>query len=284
MFLTDVGCGHYKFHIRKHKLDAEDVIRAELHLLQKSSMTLGDHYNVEIYYLLNKKLLELPSKLSFTHIDSTPGWKTFDITPIVLKWKQGSANHGLQVKLTQDGNMVSCEGAFTEEENSMEKPSLVVFTHDHSTELPKELEHNKASQAATQQKRRRRHSNITVATNASAKTVQNVGCHLAEMMVQAESLRIGSMHALLPKQFNARKCDGHCTKLDSQSLQRNGITSHADILYIHYHNTVGIQEAPSRCCKASSFNIVPMVFYDDIAKEKLIKVNIPGQVTECSCL
>ena len=284
MFLADVGCGHYKFHIKKHELDEEDVIRAELRLLQKSSVTLGGHYNVEIYYLLNKKVLELPSKLSFTHTDSTPGWKTFDVTPIVLKWKQGLANHGLQVKLTQDGNMVSCEGVFTEEEHSMEKPSLVVFTHDHSTEFPKEHEHNKASQAAIRQKRRRRHSDIKVTTNTSAKAVQNVGCHLAEMTVQAESLIIGSMHALLPKQFNAGKCEGHCTKLDSQNLQRNGITSHADILYVHYQNTVGIQKAPSRCCKATSFKKVPMVFYDSTAKEKFIKVNIPGQVTECSCL
>ena len=275
--MTD-GCGHYKFHIKKHELDEEDVIRAELRLLQKNSMTLGGHYNVEIYYLLNKKVLELPSKLSFMHIDSTPGWKTFDITPLVLKWKQGLANHGLQVKLTQDGNMVSCEGAFTEEENSLEKSSLVVFTHDHSSEFPK------ASHAVTQQKRRRRHSDTSVTTNASAKAVQNVECHLAEMVVQAESLKFGSMHALIPKQFNAGKCDGHCTKLDSKSLQVNGITSHADILSIHYHNTVGIQEAPSRCCKATSFNIVPMVFYDEVATEKLIKVNIPAQATECSCL
>ena len=275
--MTD-GCGHYKFHIKKHELDDEDVIRAELHLLQKNSMTLGGHYNVEIYYLLNKEDLELPSKLSFMHIDSTPGWKTFDITPIVLKWKQGLANHGLQIKLTQDGNMVSCEGAFTEEENSLEKPSLVVFTHDHSTEFPK------ASHAATQQKRRRRHSDTSVTTNTSAKAVKNVECHLAEMVVQAESLKFGSMHALLPNHFNAGKCDGHCTKFDSKSLQVNGITSHADILSIHYHNTVGIQEAPSRCCKATSFNIVPMVFYDEVATEKLIKVNIPAQATECSCL
>ena len=278
--MTDVGCGHYKFHMKRHELDEEDVIRAELRLLQKSSMILGGHYNVEIYYLLNKKVHKLPSKLSFTHIDSIPGWKTFDITPIVLKWKQGLANHGLQVKLIQDGNVVSCEGVFTEEENSLEDPSLVVFTHDHSTEF---LKNDKASHIATQQKRRRRHSDTSVATNASV-TVQNVKCHLKEMTVKAKSLKIGSIHALLPKQFNAGKCEGHCTKLDSQSIQRNGITSHADILSIHYLNTVGVQEAPSRCCKATSFNMVPMVFYDEVAKEKLIKVNIPAQATECSCL
>jgi len=286
LFLIDVGCGHYKFHIKRHELDEENVIRAELRLLQKSSMRLDGDYNVEIYYPLTKqahKSLKSLSKLSFMHIDSTPGWKTFDITPIVLKWKQGLANHGLQIKLTKNGNMLSCEGVFTEEKDSLEKPSLVVFTHDHSNELLKDIKEDKANPVETQQERRRRHSDISATTNTST-VVRNVNCHLTEMLVKAESLTFGSIHVLLPKQFNAGECKGHCTKLDSQIIQRNTIKNYADILSIYYRNTKEIQNVPSRCCKATAFKMVPMVFYDEKAEEKLIKVNIPAQAAECSCL
>ena len=280
--MTDVCCGHYKFHIKRHELDEEEVIRAELRLLQKSSVKLEGHYNVEIYHLLNKQAHKLSSKLSFVDIDSTPGWKTFDITPIVLKWKQGLANHGLQVKLTKNGNRLSCE-VFTEEKDSLEKPSLVVFTHDYSTELPKDIKKDITNPVESKKERRRRHSDISATTNTS-KVVQNVKCHLTEMLVKAESLTFGSIRVLLPKQFNAGECKGHCTKLDSQILQRNSVKNYADILSIYYRNTKEIQEVPSRCCIATAFHMVPMVFYDEMAQEKLIKVNIPARAAECSCL
>ena len=121
--------------MKKHELDEEDVIRAELHLLQKSSTTIDSSYDVEIYYLPNKKVHESMLKFTFQQVDSTPGWKTFDVTPIVLSWKQGLVNHGLQIRLIKGGKRVSCEAVFFEgEQNSLQKQSLVVFTHDHSSE------------------------------------------------------------------------------------------------------------------------------------------------------
>ena len=273
--------------MKKHELDGEDVIRAELRLLQKSSTTLDNHYDVEIYSMLHKKTHESPLQLSFKTIDSTPGWKTFDITPLVLKWKQGSPNHGLQIKLTKDGKMLSCKGVFTEEQDSQEQPSLVVFTHDHSPDsFINKIKKEKASHTVTHQKRRTRNSDNSDATNVSATTIPivNAKCHLKQMTVQSEHLSTGSMHVLLPKQLDAGICDGHCTKFDPESLQRNTITSHADVLSLYYHNTAGIQEAPSRCCKATSFETVHMAFYDETAMESIIKTTVPAKATACSCL
>ena len=285
---TDIGCGHYKFHMKKHELDGEDVIRAELRLLQNSSPTLDNHYDVEIYSMLHKKTHESPLQLSFKTIDSIPGWKTFDITPMVLKWKQGSPNHGLQVKLTRGGKMLSCEGVFNEEqEGTQEEPSLVVFTHDHSPEsFVNEIKKEKVSHTVTPQKRRTRNSDSSDATNASATTIPvvNAKCHLKQMTIQTEHLTTGSMHVLIPKQLDAGICDGHCTKLDLKSLQTNTITSYADVLSLYYNNKGGIQEAPSRCCKATSFKMVPMAFYDETAAESIIKTSVPAQATGCSCL
>lgn len=248
-------------------------------MLQKGLLTSDGHYNAEIYHLLNNKAHQSLLKLNFTHIDSIPGWKTFDITPIVLDWKQGFPNHGLQIRLTKDGKLLPCEGMLTKnEEDTAEQPSLTVFTHDHSSELL--MGKLRASDVAAQQMRRRRNSKNT---NSTAIPIKNADCHLKEMVVKAESLRLGSLHVLLPKQFNAGKCEGYCQKLDTKSLQKNTITSHADILSIYYRNTVGIQKAPSRCCKASSFKTIPMVFYDHSAKENIMAANIPAQVTKCSC-
>ena len=94
---TDAPCGYYKFDVHKDTMYGE-LVQAELHLLQQKSAILGDHYNADIYYLLN----ELSShqsllQLSFTHIDSIPGWKKFGITPMVLSWKSGSVNNGLEI-------------------------------------------------------------------------------------------------------------------------------------------------------------------------------------------
>ena len=285
MFFIDIGCGHYKFHIKKHELHEEHVIRAELHLLQNST-TLDGHYDVEI---LNRKTHGSPIQLSFNRIDSTPGWKTFDITPIVLNWKQGLVNHGLQIKLTKEGKALSCEGVFTEEQNSLEKPSLVVFTHDHrSDSFVNGLKNERANHIATDQQRTRRNSNSSAAKNASTTlenvSVKNVECHLKEKIIQTESLNTDNIHVLLPKQFNAGECDGYCKKLDPKILQRNTITSHADALALYYHNTEGVKGAPSRCCKATSFKMVPMVFYDEAVKEMIIKVTVPAEATKCGCL
>jgi len=52
----------------------------------------GDYYEVNIYYLLNNNNVDSLLKLTFKHTDSSPGWKTFDVTPIVESWKQGWIN------------------------------------------------------------------------------------------------------------------------------------------------------------------------------------------------
>jgi len=266
--------------VKRHELDGEDIIHAKLYLLQRSSMTLDSHYNVEIYYLLNKTAHESPLKLSFENIDPTPGWKTFDITPIVLNWKQGLINHGLQVKLTKGGEMLPCEEVFFKvERDSMEKPSLVLFNQGHSPN-PGFLKGGlTTNHVPTQQKRRRRNSNTST-------VIQNQECHLKEMRVTSTSLSFGNIYVLSPKQFNAGKCDGYCKKIDNlhNSQSNNIITSYADVLSKHYYNTVGIQDAPSRCCVATSFDTLDMIFYNKVAKETILKKGIPAKATGCSCM
>jgi len=43
----------------------------------------GDYYEINVYYLLNNENTDSPLKLTFKYTDSSPGWKTFDVTPIV---------------------------------------------------------------------------------------------------------------------------------------------------------------------------------------------------------
>ena len=93
--LPGAGCGYYKF---KASINGEEIIHAELLLLQKISIP-GDYYEVNIHYLLNNNNIDSPLKLTFKNTDSTPGWKTFDVTPIVENWKQGWGNYGLKVTL-----------------------------------------------------------------------------------------------------------------------------------------------------------------------------------------
>jgi len=57
---------------------------------------------------------------------SSPGWKTFDITPIAESWKQGWTNHGLRVTLTNGKQELSCEGMYSSGDQNNTLPLLVV--------------------------------------------------------------------------------------------------------------------------------------------------------------
>jgi len=273
MHSTDATCGFYKFDVHN---DGEAIVRAELRLLQKTSSTLDGHYNVYIYYLLDENSHESPLQLSFKHIDSTPGWKTFDITPLALNWKQGLVNYGLQLKLTKGEKALSCEGIFSEGEQDPinTEPLLILYANDHESTffkhvLKEERESLKNNHVTNQQQKRKR----------SAPKVQNIACHLKEMKVTADSLSAGSIQVLLPKHFNAGICEGHCKK-----LQLSPHTDHAHILSLHYFNTLDLRAIPSRCCVPTKYKKIHMIFYDQTSGKTTLKTDVPAQATECKCL
>ena len=262
--------------MHKDKTDGEQIVRAELRLLQKNLTTLDGHYNVDIYYLLNESSHQSPLRFSFKHIDSTPGWKTFDITPIVLSWKQGLVNHGLQLRLTRDEQILSCEGVFSQGEQDPvnTEPLLIVYTNDHGSKffkhmLKEERRSLDENHARTQPQGR----------NQRAVKVQNVGCHRKEMILTADSLSAGDVHVLLPKSFDAGVCEGHCKK-----LQLSPHTDHAHLLSLYYRNNVDLTEVPSKCCVPTSYKSINMVFYNATSNEHIIKQNVLAQVNECNCL
>ena len=215
-------------------------------------------------------------KFSFKHIDSTPGWKTFDITSLVLNWKRGLVNHGLQLQLTRGKQILSCEGVFSQgEEDPMNtEPLLIVFTNDHDSKffqhmLKEERKSLKSDHALTQPKERKQR----------AVKIQNVACHRKEMMVTADSLSAGDLHVLLPKSFDAGVCEGHCKK-----LQLSPHTDHAHILSLYYHNTRDLSAIPSRCCVPTRYKKINMIFHNQRTGEHIIKQDVPAQATECDCL
>ena len=113
----------------------------------------GSHYDVEMYYLLSEGHWS-PLQLSFKHMDSTPGWKTFDITLIVTKWNHGLGNHGLQLRLTNRKEILSCEGVFSsgEEDPMSTEPLLIVYANDHKT--PAKLLKKRSRDISNQQQNR----------------------------------------------------------------------------------------------------------------------------------
>jgi len=271
MCSTDAACGYYKFDVHKDKTDGEEMVRAELRLLQQKSSTLDSHYDVHIYYKLGE---DSHQSQSFKHVDPTPGWKTFDITPIALKWKQGLINHGIQLKLTKGGEALSCKGVFAEGEQDPinTEPLLILFTNDHDSKFFKHIlkEERKSLKKSPQQQERKRR----------AVKVQNVECHLKEMVVTADSISAGDIHVLLPKSFNAGVCEGHCKKLQLSSHT----TDHAHLLSLYYRNTLDLNAIPSRCCVPTSYKKINMIFYNKASGEHIFKYNVPGQAIGCSCL
>ena len=272
MYFTDASCGYYKFDVRGDTIDGE-LVRAELHLLQKKSTTLGSHYNVDIYYLFNESSHQSPLQFTFKHIDSTPGWKTFDITPIVLSWKQGLVNHGLQLRLTKGKQMLSCEGVFSqgEEDSINTEPLLIVFTNDHDSTFFKRMlkekrKSMKKSHVKTQPQEINRITRDTV----------NSGCHLATLTVTRTQLSAGNVQVLLPLSFDAGVCDGHCTKLQ---ISHNN-PDHIHILSLYYRNTLSLSDTPSRCCVPTSYNYIHMLFEQGGSHTWK---TVPAQAKSCDC-
>ena len=259
--------------MHKDKTDGEEIIRAELRVLQEKT-TLDGHYNVDVYYLLDENSHHQSSlQLSFKHVDSTPGWKTFDITPIVLNWKRGLVNHGLQLRLTKGKETIPCEGIFSEGEQDIlnTEPLLIIFANDHGSNFFKHMlkkEWNKIRITTQQQQERKR---------GIDNQIKNVKCHRKEMIVTADSLSAGDMHVVHPKSFDIGVCEGHCTK-----LQLSPHTDHAHILSLHYLNTVKLSAIPSRCCVPTSYEKIDMIFVS--AGKTTIKRNVPARATECNCL
>ena len=273
-FSTDGGCGYYKFDIDKASINGEEIINAELCLLQKISMP-GDYYEVNIYYLLNNNNIDSPLKLTFRHTDSSPGWKTFDVTPIVESWKQGWVNYGLKVTLTKGEQQVSCEGVYSsgEQEDKLNtEPLLVVFTHDSTNKLLREaLKDKKLSYVKHKKSRRESNSSSFVETS-------HVSCHLQKMEVSSTAVAADNVHLMIPKLFDVGVCVGHCPRLPVESL-----TDYTSILSLHYYQTRGHAGAPKRCCVPNNFEIIQMVFYNELKHEHIYK-NVPARATSCGCV
>ena len=272
MLFTDAGCGYYKFDIAKASIDGEEIIHAELRLLQKISIP-GDYYAVNIYYVLNDNNIDSPLKLTFKHTDSSPGWKTFDVTPIVEGWKQGWVNYGLKVTLTKGEQQLSREGVYSsgEQEDILNtEPLLVVFTHDNTNKFLSEVMKQKKL-SDIKHKKEKRQTTISIETS-------HVACHLQKMEVNNTAIREGNIHLMIPKLFDVGVCVGHCPRLPVESL-----TDYASILSLHYYQTRGHAGAPKRCCVPTNFEAISMVFYNELTQESILK-NGPIKAKACSCM
>ena len=244
----------------------EEIISVELHLLQNDSAELPNHYNVHINFLLSENDTTSPLKATFKHIDSTPGWKKFDITSLAIRWIKGWRNHGLQVRVTKGEKVLPCDKVFPKKQDMQDSwPSLVVFTYDSNSRLLHRILKNKptTSDVKTQQKRNTR----------------KVTCHLKKFVVTADSLNSTDVQILLPKSFDAGICEGHCTK-----LQLTSKNDYSYILSLYYLNNVKVNEVPSKCCVPYSYNKVHMLFYDTSKREHILKKDVAVKANSCICL
>lgn len=258
--------------MRKTDLDGEKIVYAELRLLQKISIP-GDYYEVNIHYLLNNIGTSSPLKLTFKRTDSSPGWKTFDVTPIADHWKQGWANYGLRVMLTKDNKQLSCEGVYSlgEQNNILDtEPLLVVFGRHHNHKFFSKLLKSKILQNTKHKKVKRQ--------NSSTIKPSNVACHLQKLEVNNTAISVHNMHLWFPKSFDVGVCAGHCTRLSVKSYR-----DYASILSLHYYQTAGHNKAPKRCCVPTDFEDIQMLFYNDLIQEYIF-INAPIKATACSCL
>lgn len=270
---ADEKCGHVKFNMDNDTVGEEEIIKAELHLLQNNLTGLPGHYSIDIFYLLSENATNSPLKISFKHINSTPGWKKIDITSLALFWRKGWPNYGLQIRLTKGEEILPCKGVFAEGQDSQathDKPLLMVFTHDNNSRFLKRILKDArptANNTATQQQKR------------NTANVQNVGCHRKEMILTANSLNTTNIHLLLPKSFDVGICEGHCTK-----LQPTPSTDHAYILSLYYRNNVDLSKIPSKCCVPASYNKINMLFYNETIGEHIFKKDVAIQAKKCICL
>ena len=233
----------------------------------------GDYYEVNIYYLLNDSNIDSPLKLAFKQTDSSPGWKTLDVTPIVESWKQGWVNYGLKVTLTKGEQQLSCDGVYSsgEQEDILNtEPLLVVFTHDNTNKFLSEvMKHKRIS--GIKHKKEKRQTTTPVQTS-------NVACHLQKMEVNKSAIAAGNVHMIFPNFFDVGVCGGHCPRLPVESL-----TDYASILSLHYYQTRGHAGAPKRCCVPTNFKVITMVFHDESTNETIYK-RIPVKATLCGCI
>ena len=199
--------------------------------------------------------------ISFEHIDSTPGWKTFDITPIVIKWKQGLVNHGLQLRLTKGKEILSCEEVFSKgEEDLNTEPLLIVYANDHNT--PKTLKRD-----------------ITPQHQETRSAAVVTGCHRKRMVAKIESLIIDGMHVIQPSSVDVGVCSGLC----SYSYLQGNQLEYANILYSHYLNGEESSALPSACCVPTSFKSIPVMTYHK-ARKTFHATYAAILVDECTCL
>ena len=200
--------------------------------------------------------------ISFEHIDSTPGWKTFDITPIVIKWKQGLVNHGLQLRLTKGKEILSCEEVFSKgEEDLNTEPLLIVYANDHNT--PK-----------TSLKR-----DITPQHQETHSAAVVMGCHRKRMVANIKSSIIDGMRVLLPSFVDVGVCSGLC----SYSYLQGNQLEYANILYSHDLNGEESSAFPSACCVPTGFRSITVLAYDEASKNIDVKY-ASIVVDECTCI
>ena len=241
----------------KHETeDGDQVVQAELRLLQIKSPTLDGYYNVDIYYLLNETHWS-PIPISYDYIDSTPGWKIFDITPIANNWKQGLVNHhGIQLKFTDMAKeTLPCEGIFStgEDDPVNSEPLLIVYANDYSN---------------TPQKSLRKRDIITDEIVGDTLSC----CRRKKFVVPFSDL---FSHVLLPKSVDIGICEGQCT---SASL---GNLSYSKILDQYYHSTEG-SAIPEKCCVPASFRDLTILALHGTRKTLFIS-KLPISVTSCTC-
>ena len=242
--------------MHKHETeDGEQIVQAELRLLQTKSPTLDGYYNVDIYYLLNETHWS-PIPISYDYIDSTPGWKTFDITPIVNNWKQGLVNHhGIQLKFTDKAKeTLPCEGVFStgEDDPVNSEPLLIVYANDYSTP----------------QKSLRKRDIITDEIVGDTLSC----CRRKKLVVPLSDL---FPYVLIPKSVDIGICEGQCT---SASL---GNPSYSKILDQYYHSTEG-SAIPEKCCVPASFRDLTIMAQHSTHKFYYI-AKLPILVTSCTC-
>jgi len=283
---TDEGCGYYKFEVDKDKMDEEDVMHAELRLLQKDPMAV-DQYDVDIYYLLSDEEFEPSFKLSFKGIQSTTGWKSFDLTSLVVNWKQGWVNHGILVVLSSGGQQLPCAGTFSQgEQGDLQntQPLLVAFTYDYSSKflegllnLNDEISTNHEKRHETKREDPSETTNTTNPPEGIKPTV--VSCHLKELEINHTIVSIGSMHLVLPESFNAGTCMGHCIRHPIKS-----VTDHATIISLYNYRNKGVHGSPKRCCVPESYEMINMMFYNDELHEYIVKKQVPVKAASCGCL
>jgi len=290
LFFTDDDCRYYKFDVDKDEMSEEDVIHAELRLLQKSPMAV-DQYDVDIYYLLSDEEFQPSFKLSFKQIKSNIGWKTFDLTSLVENWKQGWVNHGVLVVLSSGGQQLSCAETFSQGEHDdlpNTQPLLVVFTYDYSSKFLEGLlnvdDEISTGQGENHEAKREEPTEIangteTNPTDSAPTHLRHISCHLQELEVNHTMVSIGNMHLVRPESFNAGTCVGHCTRLPVKS-----VTDHATIVSLHNYRTKGLDGSPKRCCVPDSYEKISMVFYNDKLHEFIIKEDVPVKAATCGCL